>query len=89
MISTPRLLQLVVDLQLKKLLFEEDPDASSHLDEVLNGSDFTVFIRSIIGLEAQAAKALFAEFINRPYVTAEQMVFINALIDFLTKKRNH
>lgn len=70
---------------LKKLLFEEDPDASSHLDEVLNGSDFTVFIRSIIGLEAQAAKALFAEFINRPNITAEQMVFINALIDFLTK----
>jgi type I restriction enzyme R subunit len=52
---------------------------------VLNGSDFTVLIRSIIGLDAQAAKALFAEFINRPNITAEQMVFINALIDFLTK----
>ena len=70
---------------IKELLFKEDPEALSHLDEVLDGSDFIVFIRSIIGLEATAAKELFAEFINRPNISAEQMNFMNTLINFLIK----
>jgi len=71
--------------QVKHLLFEEDPEAASHLDEVLNGRDFIVFVRSIIGLDAQAAKKLFADFINRPGITAEQIRFIDALVDYLTQ----
>lgn len=69
---------------IKTLLFEEDPEASSHLDEVLKGQDFSIFIRSIIGLDAKAANELFAEFINRPSITADQMTFMNTLINFLT-----
>lgn len=71
--------------QVKTLLFEEDAEAASHLDEVLNGRDFITFIRSIIGLDAKAAKKLFAEFINRPGITAEQIRFIDILVDYLTQ----
>jgi type I restriction enzyme R subunit len=70
--------------QLKELLFTEDPDTAQHLDEVLSGKDLTQFIRSIIGLDAKAAKALFADFINRDVINAEQMNFIYTLINFLT-----
>jgi type I restriction enzyme R subunit len=70
--------------QIKTLLFEEEPEAAAHLDEILQGRDFIVFIRSIIGLDAVAAKALFAEFINRPGITALQMTFMNTLINYLT-----
>lgn len=70
--------------QLKELLFTEDPDTAEHLDEVLSGKNLTQFIRSIIGLDAKAAKALFADFINRDGVNAEQMNFIDTLINFLT-----
>ncbi len=70
--------------QLKELLFTEDPDTAEHLDEVLSGKDLTQFIRSIIGLDAIAAKALFADFINRDGINAEQMNFIDTLINFLT-----
>lgn len=70
--------------QLKELLFKEDPETAGHIDEVLNGKDFTQFIRSIIGLDAKAAKALFADFINREGINAEQMNFIDTLINFLT-----
>lgn len=70
--------------QVKQLLFSEDPDAAGHLDEVLSGKDFAQFIRSIVGLEAAAAKALFAGFINRQGISAEQMTFINTLINYLT-----
>lgn len=58
---------------IKKLLFEEDPDTAAHLDDVLKGQDFTVFIRSIIGLDAKVAKELFADFINRPGISAAQI----------------
>lgn len=71
--------------QIRNLLFEEDADTAAHLDQVLNGKSFVSFIRSIIGVDATTAKELFAEFINRPNVTAEQMTFMNKLIDFLTK----
>ncbi|WP_262711121.1 type I restriction-modification enzyme R subunit C-terminal domain-containing protein [Pedobacter frigidisoli] len=71
--------------QIKNLLFEEDPEAASHLDEALNGENFVLFIRSIIGLEASVAKEMFADFINRPNISAEQMTFMNTLIDYLTQ----
>jgi type I restriction enzyme R subunit len=70
--------------QIKTLLFEEEPEAAEHLDEILKGRDFIAFIRSIIGLDAVAAKALFAEFINRPGITAPQMTFMDTLINYLT-----
>jgi len=71
--------------QVRELLFSEDPEASSHLDEVLNGQDFMIFIRSIVGLENKAAKALFAEFINRSGITAEQIRFIDTMVDYITQ----
>lgn len=70
---------------IKKLLFEEDPETATHLDDVLKGQDFTAFIRSIIGLDAKVAKELFADFINRPGISAAQISFINTLINFLTQ----
>ena len=43
------------------------------------------FIRGILGLDIQAANAAFAEFINSPSLSADQMTFINKIIQFLTK----
>ncbi len=70
--------------QLKQLLFTEDPDAAKHLDEVLGDKDLTQFIRTVISLDAKAAKALFADFINREGINAQQINFIDTLINFLT-----
>ena len=44
-----------------------------------------IFIRSIVGLETAAAKAAFADFLNRGNLSADQMAFINNIIDFLSK----
>lgn len=43
------------------------------------------FIRSIIGLDVNAAKAAFSDFLNAGNLTADQIRFINMLIDYLTK----
>ncbi|QXV66316.1 DEAD/DEAH box helicase family protein [Mucilaginibacter sp. 21P] len=70
--------------QVKQLLFTEDPEAADHLEEVLSGTHFIQFVRSIIGLDVQAAKSLFADFINREGISAEQITFIDTLINYLS-----
>jgi type I restriction enzyme, R subunit len=44
-----------------------------------------VFIRSLIGLDREAAKAAFGEYLARNTMTANQMEFINQIIDYLTQ----
>lgn len=44
-----------------------------------------VFIRSILGLDANAAKQAFGEFLQRGNLSADQITFLNNIIDFLTK----
>lgn len=43
------------------------------------------FILRILGMEVNAAKAAFAEFLNRGNLRADQMTFINYIIDHLTQ----
>ena len=45
-----------------------------------------VFIRSLIGLDREAAKEAFSDFINRKKLTANQIEFIGMIIDHLTEK---
>jgi type I restriction enzyme R subunit len=44
------------------------------------------FIRSIVGLEVQAAKMAFAEILNNQTLNAQQIRFIDTIINFLTVK---
>jgi type I restriction enzyme R subunit len=44
-----------------------------------------VFIRSLIGLDREAAKAAFSEYLARNNMTANQIEFINRIIDYLTQ----
>lgn len=43
------------------------------------------FIRSIVGLDTAAAQAAFADFIQAGNLRADQMTFINTIINYLTK----
>ena len=43
------------------------------------------FIRSIVGLDASAAQAVFADFIQMGNLKPDQMTFINNIISYLTK----
>ncbi|BEV08753.1 DEAD/DEAH box helicase family protein [Methylophilus sp. DW102] len=44
-----------------------------------------VFIRSIVGLDVNAAQEVFAEFIQAGNLKADQMTFINNIINYLNK----
>jgi type I restriction enzyme R subunit len=45
-----------------------------------------VFVRSLIGLDREAAKAAFSEFLVGRKLTANQLEFVNMLIEHLTAR---
>ena len=44
-----------------------------------------IFIRSIVGLDRNASKKAFSRFLDKRPVSADQMTFINQIIDYLTQ----
>lgn len=53
--------------------------------ETFGDKPLGVFIRSIVGLDVNAAQEVFAEFIQVGNLKADQMTFINNIINYLTK----
>jgi type I restriction enzyme R subunit len=47
------------------------------------------FIRNIVGLDAQAAKLAFADILNNQTLNAQQIRFMDAIINFFNRKRHH
>lgn len=70
--------------ELERLLFDGE-ERGTRADYVKEYGDqpLGVFIRSIVGLDIQAAKAAFADFLLKGNLTADQMTFINNIISFL------
>ena len=71
---------------LEKLLFDGDERGTkdSYIKEYGN-QPLGVFIRSILGLDISAAQEIFAEFLNNGSLKADQMIFIQNIITYLTK----
>ncbi|MDC1266701.1 hypothetical protein N8Z75_01865, partial [Crocinitomicaceae bacterium] len=44
------------------------------------------FVRSIVGLNQDAAQEAFSNFIQKGQLAANQITFVNTIIDFLTKR---
>ncbi len=72
--------------ELERLLFSVDAHADKKmLDEAVEGQPLGKFIRSILGLDINAAKAAFADFISDNHLNSSQSNFINTLIDYLAQ----
>lgn len=72
--------------QLEDIFFSEEVAGSKEKLQATYGEQPSgTFIRSILGLDIQAAQAAFAEFINTATLRADQMTFINKIIQYLTK----
>ena len=72
--------------QLEEILFDGD-SIGTREEYTANYGDqpLGTFIRSILGMDIEAANAAFAGFINSSSLSADQMTFINKIIQFLTK----
>jgi len=70
-----------------EMLFAEKVGTREQFEAMFgkDGSSFGVFVRSLLGLEREAAQEAFAELLSRTTLNANQIHFINMIIDYLTK----
>jgi type I restriction enzyme R subunit len=73
--------------EFERLLFDgtERGNRDTFRQELGSDTPLGFFIRSIVGLQVNAAKEAFAEFLGKGNLSSEQMQFINTLINFLTR----
>lgn len=70
--------------ELERLLFSIDTAGNKELlERAMDGKPLGRFVRSILGLEVNAAKEAFGEFLNKGNLSLQQINFINTIIDYL------
>jgi type I restriction enzyme, R subunit len=72
--------------ELERLLLEAGGSAADIALAQEQGAGLGVFVRALIGLDRAAAKELFNEFLSTGTATANQIEFLNLLIDHLTEQ---
>lgn len=70
--------------ELERMLLEEQIGSQEELEQVRNSGGLGIFIRSLVGLDRSAAKQAFAEFMNGKSLNANQIEFIDLIINHLT-----
>ncbi len=73
--------------QLEHLFFESDTVESREAFEAAYGKEegLARFIRKLVGLDRRAAKEAFGRYLDSKTFTADQIQFVNHIIDHLTK----
>jgi len=70
---------------LENMLIEAEAGTRAELKKVRDGSGLGLFVRSMVGLDREAAKRAFDEFLSGKTLTSTQIQFINLVIDYLTQ----
>ena len=72
--------------ELERMFVEAGVVDAPSLDQVKSEGGLGLFVRSLVGLDREAAKAAFSEFIAERTLSADQIEFVNLIIDHLTEK---
>jgi type I restriction enzyme, R subunit len=70
---------------LEKILVAAGAGTPDDLSKVSSGSGLGLFVREMIGLDREAAKRAFDGFLAGKTLTANQIHFVNVVIDYLTQ----
>jgi type I restriction enzyme R subunit len=70
---------------LEKMLVKAGAGTPEDLSKVRSGSALGLFVRSMVGLDREAAKRAFERFLSGKMLTANQIQFVNLIIDYLTQ----
>lgn len=76
-----------IDLDiLEGLLFDASgmTERDAYREKVLESKPLGNFIRELVGMDREAAKAAFSGFLDEGEYTAEQINFVNQIVDYLT-----
>lgn len=71
--------------ELERILVEDVGATDTDLDEARAQGGLGLFVRSLVGLERDAAKAAFADFLAGRNLNANQIEFVNLIIEHLTE----
>ncbi len=72
--------------ELERILRAETEASDNDIAVITSEGGLGLFIRSLIGLDRDAAKGAFAEVLAGQNLTANQIEFINLIIDYLTER---
>jgi type I restriction enzyme R subunit len=70
---------------LEKMLVEAGAGTAEYLGKVRSGSGLGLLVRSLVGLDREAAKRAFDGFLAGKSLTANQIQFVNLIVDYLTQ----
>ena len=70
---------------LEKMLVEAGAGTPGDLSKVRSDGELGLFVRSIVGLDREAAKRALDGFLAGKALTANQIQFVNLVIDYLTQ----
>jgi type I restriction enzyme R subunit len=70
---------------LEKMLIEAGAGTAEDVSRIRAGSGLGLFVRSLVGLDREAAKRAFAGFLDGKAFTANQIHFVTLMIDYLTQ----
>jgi len=71
---------------LEQFLFNEALESKERFTKEYGAQPLGKFVRNIIGLDIEVVNKLFADFISTGNLNANQITFIQKIIDYLTKK---
>lgn len=72
--------------ELERIFLEEGIGGTDDLERIRDEGGLGLFIRSLVGLDREAAKLALAEFMEGRTLTANQIEFIHLIIDHLTER---
>ncbi len=72
--------------ELERIFVEEGIADSAELERIREEGGLGVFIRSLLGLDREAAKQAFSSFMDGKSLTANQIEFVDMVIDYLTER---
>ena len=67
------------------MLIEAGTSTAADVSKIRAGSGLGLFVRSLVGLDREAAKKAFAEFLDGKTFTANQIHFVDLMINYLTQ----
>ncbi len=71
---------------LEDILFTEDgPIPKDKYTEIFGGQPLGILVRTMVGLDRNAAKKAFAEFLAEAPMHPDQITFLNEVVDYLVK----
>ncbi len=73
-------------VELERIFVDDAVGSADDLEHIRAEGGLGLFIRSLVGLDREAAKRAFAGFMNGRSLTANQIEFLDLIIDYLTDR---